>query len=492
MAAGLSSRDLSSLIFRRRKVFFGFLGVTVLLYFVFVFQRTKQFESFTSVMVKIIDSDEELPVRAAMQGGTPSFIQAHMATSIINSTQVILTSQDVLDTTLKQVGVERVYPHLKAKAAATKRPLIRLAAEELLSDLSIDLGDGTHVLFITLFNHDPEIARETLNALLTATVNKHSSITRNPRLPFLEAKLVEMKAEVDAAQRAMLDFSQRTGITLFDEERTLLLERRDATETTRNKIQSDLFAEDGRSRSLQEILQRTPRQVMETNENDRNQNQVDSALTRLTAAQKRFLTAKQRFVEGSPELLDQQAQLDAARKNFDEVNAQDNTRVRMGANPVALTLDQDIANAKAYADSQRGALEERQKQLLEIDERLAYLASQEGTARMLARRLEMAEASYRAYLVRAQSARMVRDMNAAGISSLSVLQAPTLPIKPSRPKRTLLLLLTLFAGLAAGLSVCLFLDLLDDTLTEPDEVEEALDLPLLAVVNHQGPSRRSP
>jgi len=443
-------------------------------------------------MVKIIDSDEDLPVRAAMQGGVPASLQAHMATSIINSTQVILTSPDVLETTLTQVGVERVYPHLKAKAAASKRPLNRLATEELLSDLSVDLGDGTHVLLITLFNQDPKIARETLNALLTATVNKHSSLTRDPRLPFLEAKLTELKAEVDAAQRALLDFKQRTGITLFEEERTLLLERRDAIQTIRNKIQSDLFAEDGRSRSLQEILQRTPRQVMETNENDRNQNQIDSALARLTAAQKRFLTAKQRFVDGSPELLDQQAQLDAARKNFDEVSAQDNTRVRTGANPVALTLDQDIATARAYADSQRGALAEREKQLTELDARLVYLASQEGTVRTLTRRLEMAETSYRGYLVRAQSARMIRDMNAAGISSLSVLQPPTLPIKPSRPKRSILLLLTLFAGFAAGLSACLFLDLLDDTLSEPDEVEEALDLPLLAVVNHQGPSRRLP
>jgi uncharacterized protein involved in exopolysaccharide biosynthesis len=415
-----------------------------------------------------------------------------MALSIINSTQVILTSPEVLDAALNQVGINRVYPHLAAKAAATRRPLNRIAAEELLSDLSVDLGNGTHVLLITLWNQDAKIARETLEALLTATIHKHATLTRDPRLPFLEAKLVQLKAEADAAQRALLEFKQQSGITLFDEERTMLLERRDATQTTRNKIQADLFAEDGRSRSLQEILQRTPRQVMETNENDRMQNQVDSALTRLTSAQKRYLAAKQRYVEGSPELLDQQAQLDAARRNFDEVSAQDNTRVRTGANPVALTLDQDIATAKAYADSQRGALQEREKQLREIDERLRYLATQEGTVRMLDRRREMSEASYRSYLQRAQSARMVRDMNAAGISSLSVLQPPTLPIKPSRPKRSLLLLLTLFAGFAAGLSVCLFLDLLDDTLTEPDEVEEALDLPLLAVVNLQRPSGRAP
>ena len=72
----------------------------------------------------------------------------------------------------------------------------------------------------------------------------------------------------------------------------------------------------------------------------------------------------------------------------------------------------------------------------------------------------------------------------AGLTSLSVLQAPTLPYQPARPHKLLLLLLALFAGIAGGLALCLFLESMDDTLALPEQVETAIGLPLLAVVNH--------
>jgi len=109
------------------------------------------------------------------------------------------------------------------------------------------------------------------------------------------------------------------------------------------------------------------------------------------------------------------------------------------------------------------------------------------TMRELERKRDLVEQEYRSYLERAQSARIVSDMNDAGLTSLSVLQAPTLPYQPARPRKMLLLLLALFAGFAGGLALCVFFESMDDTLALPEQVEAAVGLPLLAVVNHQRP-----
>ena len=74
-------------------------------------------------------------------------------------------------------------------------------------------------------------------------------------------------------------------------------------------------------------------------------------------------------------------------------------------------------------------------------------------------------------------------MNQAGITNLSVVQAPSMPYRPARPRKLLLFALALFAGLAGGLALCLLMEMLDDTIALPEQVEALTGLPLLAVVD---------
>ncbi|HVZ35737.1 MAG TPA: hypothetical protein VG963_25095, partial [Polyangiaceae bacterium] len=156
--------------------------------------------------------------------------------------------------------------------------------------------------------------------------------------------------------------------------------------------------------------------------------------------------------------------------------------VRKGVNPLAQQLSGGLSAARSEATASRGAAKERERQLEEINKRLAYLDNHEIELRELESRHQVADLSYRSYLQRAESARIVADMNEAGISGLSIVEAPTLPYKPSRPRKTLLTALAMIAGLFAGFSVCLLLKILDDTVSLPEELEEAIGLPVLASV----------
>jgi uncharacterized protein involved in exopolysaccharide biosynthesis len=410
-----------------------------------------------------------------------------LAKEVINSVQVVITSPDVLENTLTKVGIDTVYPKLSANATKAKLPVTTLASEKLLGDLAVKVNNDTNVLTLSLFNTSPTVARATLQALVGATVNKHASVMRDPRLQFLERKLATLKNEADSAEQAALEFKQKTGISSFDEERSLLLRQRDQTQADRNKIQAELYAANGRANSLQDSLAKTPRAIALSDENDKLQRANDVARERYVTAQSRYEAAKQRFTQGNPELVDTAAQLESAKAEFERIGTQSNSRVRTGANPVSQALSQSFSTARSDANAQKAAIAERDQQLAEIDTRLSYLNQHEITMRELERRRDLAEREYRSYLERAQSARIVSDMNDAGITSLSVLQAPTLPYQPARPRKMLLLLMALFAGLAGGLALCLFLESMDDTLALPEQVEAAIGLPLLAVVNQQTP-----
>ncbi|HET6333595.1 MAG TPA: hypothetical protein VFG30_10300 [Polyangiales bacterium] len=487
MVISFSPRHLSYLVFKRRKLFLGTLATALALYSGLVLTQKSQYESTSSIVVKIIDQDIATPTRLSEQNGAAASSFSQLAKEVINSVQVVITSPDVLDKTLSKMGIDAVYPRLTAKAQKARLPITTLASEKLLQDISVRVNNETNVLTLSLFNTSPTVARATLQALVSATVAKHAMVMRDPRLQFLERKLATLKNEYDSAEQAVLQFKQASGISSFDEERSLLLKQRDTTQGSRNEIQAQSFASQSRAKALEGFLAATPKAIAITDENDRMQRQMDVARERLTTAQTRYEAAKQRFTEGNPELIDQSAQLDSAKRDFEQISGQSNSRVRTGANPVNQALSQSFSTARSDATATKAAIEERDAQLAKIDQRLNYLNQNEMKAREYERRRDLAERDYRSYLERAQSARIVSDMNDAGLTSLSVLQAPTLPYQPARPRKLLLLLLALFAGLAGGLALCLFLESMDDTLALPEQVETALGLPLLAVVNHHRP-----
>ena len=486
MLSNLSLRYLSYLLFKRWKMFCVSIAGSLALYTVLVLAKPSQYESTASIVVKVVDQDLASPDSIMQQQGATASSFSTLAKEVINSVQVIITSPDVLATALRNVGVERVYPKISAKAAKSHVPTINLAVETLITDLSVKVNNDTNVLTLSLYNTTPAIARATLQALVTATVAKHANVMRDPRLQFLERKLSTLKTEADSAQQAVLEFKTKAGISSFDEERSLLLKQRDATQNSRNEIVASLHASSGRARSLEDSLQHTPRAIVISDENDRVQRAIDAARERLTQAQARYQAAQQRFVSGTPELVDTAAQLDSAKRDYERISQESSSRVRTGANPVSQALSQSFATSRSDADGLKGALEEREEQLKKIDSRLSYLTLNETKMRELERRRDLTEREYRSYLERAQSARIVNDMNDAGLTSLSVLQPPTLPYLPARPKKMLLLLMALLAGLAGGIALCIFFESLDDTLALPEQVEAVIGLPLLAVVNSQG------
>jgi uncharacterized protein involved in exopolysaccharide biosynthesis len=483
MLTSLSPRNLSYLVFKRMRVFLGVVTVSISLYCALVLTQKSQYESTASILVKVIDQELVSPDGFNEQQGRSATSAANMAKQIINSEQVIITSEDVLRSTLQRVGVTKVYPDIAKQAAKAKVPPLTLGVERLLKDVSITVNNDTNVLMLSLFNPDPRIARNALSALVASTIDKQALVMRDPRLQFLENKLAALKVQADKAREGLLGFKQRTGITSFDEERTLLLKQRDETQLQLGKLQSELVAAEGRGGALQSSLTKTPEQITLSNENDLISHQVDEARSRLTSVQAQYQAAKQRYTPENPELKDLAAQLESARANLEQVSRQSSSRVRTGANPVKERISGDLSTARSEADANRNAVKERQRQLETINNRLAFLDTNEAALREFERRLAVSDKEYQSYLNRVQAARILNDMNQAGITNLSVVQAPSMPYKPARPRKVLLFALALFAGLAGGLALCLLMEMLDDTIALPEQVEALTGLPLLAVVD---------
>lgn len=69
-----------------------------------------------------------------------------------------------------------------------------------------------------------------------------------------------------------------------------------------------------------------------------------------------------------------------------------------------------------------------------------------------------------------------------GINNISIVDRAEVPIKPSRPRPALNLAMAAFAGLAFGVLIAFLIELLDESIGTPEDVEAKLGVPLLGSV----------
>jgi polysaccharide biosynthesis protein PslE len=482
MLTSLSMRNIAHVIFRRRRTFLTMLLAPPLICTVVVTLQKKEYESSGQLMVKIIDQEVASPDMLADQQGRASMGATQLAKQIISSEILIITSGDVVKTALTRIGIERVYPDGPKKAAKARTPLLDWAAEKLTKDLTVKPNGETNILKLSVLNTDPGMAQLVLDNLIAVSMEKQANVLRDPRTDFLDRKLVVMKTESEDAKRNLLEFKRRTQITSFDEERSLLLRQRDGIEAQLGQSRADMLAAQGRTGALEGTLAATPEQVVLSDENDRAQRVLDQAQGRVATARARYENAQRRFTKDNPELLDLAADLRSAEQELASSSAVSQVRVRKGVNPVQQQIAGTLSTARSDANAQKNAVKERERQLEAINARLAYLDSNEIELRGLEQRQAIADGSYRSYLQRAESARIVRDMNEAGISGLSIVEAPTLPYEPAKPKKAFLIALSCIGGLIFGFGLCLLRESMDDTISLPEQLQEALGLPVLSSI----------
>ncbi len=482
MLTSLSMRNIVHVLYRRRGTFWGMFLTPVLVCAAIVFLSTPEYESTGQLMVKIHDEELATPDSVADQQGRASASNTQMARQMMFSEILIISSGDVLRTSIERIGLYKVYPKADSEAAKANAPAMAWAVERLTKDFTVKASGESNVLTLSLYNPDPKMAQRLLDTVISVAMEKQANVLRDPRTEFLDRKLKVLKKESEDAKRALLEFKRRTQITMFDEERGLLLRQRDGIELQLGQSRADMLSAQGRSGALASTLTSTPEQIVLSDENDRSQRALDQAQQRLASVRARYDSAQRRFTKDNPELMDLAAELRSAEQELSAANAASQMRVRRGINPIQQQISGNLSTARSDATALRNAVAERERQLESVNARLAYLDANEIELRGLEQRQLLSDTSYKAYQQRAESARIVRDMNEAGISGLSVIEAPTLSYKPGKPKKGMLLGLSVLGGLIFALGLCLLRESMDDTISMPEQLEHALKLPVLSSI----------
>jgi len=122
------------------------------------------------------------------------------------------------------------------------------------------------------------------------------------------------------------------------------------------------------------------------------------------------------------------------------------------------------------------------QQLMVFQAKLEQMNQIEVKLSQLQQAVDVDRQNYRLYLTKFEEARISDVMDTKKIANVSLIEPAFPPLKPVSPKVFLNLVLSIFLGAFGGLGLAFFIEYLDDSLEKPEDVEEALQIPVLVSV----------
>lgn len=134
-----------------------------------------------------------------------------------------------------------------------------------------------------------------------------------------------------------------------------------------------------------------------------------------------------------------------------------------------------IENEYQTALKKRTALQER----VNLQKKLAIDLNERATQyKIIAREVETNKGIYQSLLERAKE---IESMVGVSSSNIHIVDRASLPIFPFKPKVRLNLLLAIVVGLMGGIGLAFLLEYFADTITNPDQISERFQIPILGV-----------
>ena len=487
MIIQVTPRAMLNTFFRHRykftSVFLPCFGAAL----VYCLVSTPRYESDASLLVKFQAS--QTTQRADSLPSTGIAAAQLERQQILNNQIGVLQTQDILTDVLSTLTIKAIYPSYMDEP----NPKLRMAAAvaRLNKDLDVQAEKNANIIDLTLLHPDPEVAAKVLNTLIDKFVAMQSKLYQTGQTAFMEQQLEQARQRLEKSRAAVQAFKALTGIVSEDEERTLLLKQQsDARENLTQAISKQQEAQ-GRYLKIEDMLKSMPAQIKLSDENDR-WKAVDDARQRVTDMLSRQKQLGDNYRADSQNMKTLNDQIAFAQQQLASVSTESAARIRTGANPVRQQAEVDLMVAASDQDGATASRVSYEAELVRTQQKLEKLEADSQHLNTLELQQQVDEENFRNYLQAVSDARVTDDLNRQRISSIVVVQTPTIPVTPSRPRIKLILAAGFLLGLAGAITVMLLAEMTDEAFSTADQIETLLGLPVLGTFTMRGRLKHRP
>lgn len=439
------------------------LAATLLMTPVYTAQTTVQIDREAA---RIFTTEEVTPSESLVQG--EEFFQTQygllrsrsLAERVIDSLGLARS-----DETLAGLGVEP--PEARGTAAEQTARRRAVALDVVQANLSISPVRGSRLATIGYDNPNPLIAARIANSFADNYIQSNlerkfesSAYARQ----FLEDRISQTKARLEEAERELVSYASDQQIINIRDSGDGSVENNAASSLTSSNLvalneklaeaRAVRIAAQERWRSANSSALMSLRPVLE--------NQSIQRLTEQRALLAAEYEQKLRLYQPDyPEMVQLQARI-----------AEADSQIQTIARDIRASIQREYQ----FSVNQESALE---AQVTGLTRDVLDLRSRSIQYNILQRELDTTRTLYEGLLQRYKE---VSVTNGVSSNNISIVDRATPPESPSKPSLFLNLALAAILGLGSGVLAAFVIEALDETLATPDDVENKLGLPVLAVI----------
>lgn len=348
--------------------------------------------------------------------------------------------------------------------ASTRYDRVSEAGAILLDHVTVVIQRQSRLATVSFTSPDVAFSKKIVDSwsreFVQSTLDRRYAATAYAR-KFLEDRLGQLRTRIDQAERQLVDYAARQGIVNLPSETQ--------SSNSGNSSERSLIAEDLVALN-KELAAATGERIEAESRLGAKGGDVTEALANSSISQMRSRRADlssqyaemiQKFDPAYPPARAIRAQI----ATFDQSIAREEGRVRS-------TLQQTYDAARLREGALTAQVDKLKSGLFDLRRRSTQY-------NILLREVDTNRQLYDALLQRYKE---IGVAGGVGANNISVVDTGDLPDKPSSPRLLLNLALALVAGLLVGVSLAFALEQLEDSLSDPAEVIQLLNVPLIGVV----------
>ena len=323
-------------------------------------------------------------------------------------------------------------------------------------NLAVELVPGSRMVQVSFESGDPAIAAKVANTLvenyLDYNFRQKYDATRQAS-GRMEQQLDELKAKVEKSQQELVDYQRKHAIVAVNDKQSVVEQRLGELSTQLTNAQSDRIQKE----ALFTQVQSNPDKVASLAQNELLQKLEEQQ----AGLKKEFVEALAQYGPAFPKVVRLQKQVDEYQSLIDKER-----------NQVVDRLRRDYASAVTRESLLAQAVSRQKTELGEFNKLLVEQNILRGD-------FETNQKLYERLLEHLKDATV-----SAGLKSTNIhlVDSALVPSDPVRPKKLLNIALALMTGLILGISLAFMQESFDHSIKGPEEVEELLSVPALAVI----------
>lgn len=333
----------------------------------------------------------------------------------------------------------------------------RMAIGRLQENLTVDLIKNTSLLAITYSDQSPQLASRIANEVASSFIDQRvdqTSETSDLARQFIQEQVVQVKERLQASEQALVDYAKAEGITVTGSEMSLIASKieeinRALSAAIQERLDFERLVrqiEAGRGPSLPQVLESKGIQALKQ--------QV--AELRAEYQQKRALL-KPDF----PEMKQLQSRIGELENQVDEAT-------QVVTSSIQLERDEAVAREK-----------DLEAELRELEKEQATFQDKNIQYTILKRDVDSNRSQYES---------LIGKLNEVGVGSelkrenTAIVDAAVPPRFPYSPSLKINLAIALMLAFAVSAAIVYLLELLNNTFSNPDQIEADLKLPVLGIM----------